>query len=920
MALENKKIVAKLFLVSLGFYFSTQETQGEKEKNQHSTIKKVTKQKRNSSKNTADKSTNTLSDQELSYREIKDQNVSSEITDTLTSQENTDETTNNSQDVKSDSIISPSYLPTTIDFTKRLSLHDEHRKINEINVSGNIIISKDSIINSSPLKVGDEFSSNYTATMIKNLYKLGYFHQVKVYAAPVGKDKINLLISVQEKPKLKDVTFVGNKAISEKDLKAELKVDKISTLIQGEIKALIVKLKKYYRKKNFHHAQITADLKHDLDGRVSVEFTIKEGKKSYLNRISFKGNKRISGKKLRRAIFSKEDWILGLLDHSGTYNPEMSEGDKYMIEELYKNHGFIQAKVTDTLIEQNPVTQDYHITYTIQEGDRYRIKAVNVQGNHLVSEDRLRAIIPICEGQYYSLENIRSALENLRLIWGEHGYIFADIEPSIETDEKTKLVTISFNSDLKEQVYLNRLTVRGNTKTRDKVIRRNILLNEGELITNIFMEISKSSVSRLGYFDPKNGVNWKTIRIDNAHADLDLVLQEIKTGYFNMNLSFGGSPTNRNSPQTGLSFSCSAGDRNFVGSGVDLSTSADISSKYSSLTTTATNPWMFDKPIKGIANAYIKSSEYDDQIDIAQEAPLERIVGGIVGLGYVSKLLGGINVDGNVSAERITYNSKIKAAQKFNKADQTIAQILLDKNFQTGNQISFIGSLTQDLRNGIAFPTNGHQWKWFTQLTVPGWNSRCNTPHLETGPNRNACFNYFKSELDVTWYTPLINEHDLVLCIHANMGIIKPFKGKDAPWKAFYHMGGPTTIRGYLYGQVGPTWKTDSIGATKGFCANVEFIVPLSSNLNTRGVIFYDGGAGWDTPYFNEFSQAAKDAGLSFQKAFSNNNFVYRHSVGIGIRIKSPTPLQVDFGIKLNPSKLFKNELTQMHLNMVHEF
>ena len=920
MALENKKIVAKLFLVSLGFYFSTQETQGGKEKNQHSAIKKVTKQKTSNTKNTSNKSINLPPDQETFNKDLQDLSISNEPEKAQTNQENKD-ANNASQEIKSsDLTISPNSLPTTIDYTQRLSLHDAHRKINAINVSGNVIISKDSIINSSPLKIGDEFSANYTATMIKNLYKLGYFHQVKVYAAPIDDDKVNLLISVQEKPKLKDITFVGNKAISEKDLKAELKVDKISTLIQGEIKALVVKIKKYYRKKNFHHAQITSELKPDQEGRVSLEFTIKEGKKSYLNRISFKGNKRVSSKKLRRAIFSKEDWILGLLDHSGTYNPEMSEGDKYMIEELYKNHGFINAKVTDTSVEQNKITQDYHITYTIQEGDRYRIKAVNIEGNHLVSEDRLRAIIPICEGQYYSLESIRSALENLRLIWGEHGYIFADIEPSIETDEKAKLVTVSFNSDLKEQVYLNRLTIRGNTKTRDKVIRRNILLNEGELITNIFMDVSKSSVSRLGYFDPKNGVNWKTIRIDNTTADLDLVLQEIKTGYFNMNLSYGGSPTNRNSPQTGISFSCSAGDRNFVGSGVDLSTSADISSKYSSLTTTATNPWMFDKPIKGIANAYIKSSEYDDQIDIAQNAPLERTVGGIVGLGYVSKLLGGINVDGTVSAERITYSSKIEAAQKFNFADRTIAQILLDKNFQTGNQISFIGSLTQDLRNGIAFPTQGHQWKWFTQLTVPGWNSRCSTPHLSTGSNRNACFNYFKSELDVTWYTPLINEHDLVLCIHANMGIIKPFKGKDAPWKAFYHMGGPTTIRGYLYGQVGPTWKTDSIGATKGFCANVEFIVPLSSNLNTRGVIFYDGGAGWDTPYFNEFSKAAKDAGLSFQKAFSNNNFVYRHSVGIGIRIKSPTPLQVDFGIKLNPSKLFKNELTQMHLNMVHEF
>nr|MBP7854600.1 BamA/TamA family outer membrane protein [Candidatus Babeliales bacterium] len=170
------------------------------------------------------------------------------------------------------------------------------------------------------------------------------------------------------------------------------------------------------------------------------------------------------------------------------------------------------------------------------------------------------------------------------------------------------------------------------------------------------------------------------------------------------------------------------------------------------------------------------------------------------------------------------------------------------------------------------------------------------------------------------WYTPLINEHDLILCLHGNFGWVHPFCGKDVPWKNLYHVGGPTSIRGYTYGQVGPTWKEDSLGATKAFFLNVEFIVPLSSDLNTRGVIFYDGGAGWDTPYLNEFSAAARDVGVSFEKDFSNNNFFYRHSVGIGVRIKSPTPLQVDFGIKLNPSKKFKDHLTEMHLSMEHSF
>lgn len=826
----------------------------------------------------------------------------------------------------SDSTVKDSkpHYPETIDYAKRLDIHEEHRKIRDIHVTGNVVISKNSILNRLSQKIGDVFSVNYTATMIKNLYHLGYFHQVQIYAEPIGEDLVDLHVVLKEKPKLKEVLFVGNKAISEKDLKTELNVEKIPTIEKEELKAYINKIKKYYRKKNYHQVQVKAQLINSEDGRVSIEFTITEGKKSYLNRLSFKGNKSIPSKKLKKAIFSKEDWILGMLDHAGTYNPEMVEGDKAMIEEAYKNNGFINAKVTNAELEQDPNSGHYHITYHIHEGDRYRIKDIQIEGNDVVSEQRLRQILPIQEGQFYAVDNLRTSIENLRMLWGEHGYLFADIEPNIDVHEEDKTVSISFNSDLKDQVYLNRLTIRGNKKTRDKVIRRQILLDEGAMITNQKMELSKACVGLLGYFDPRNGVNWKTTRLDSTHADLDLMLQEVKTGSFSANLKFGGSPTNRQSPDTGLTFSTSFGDKNFMGSGIAIANSIEIAKQYRAFNGSLSNPWMFDRPIRGALNGFIKSSEFADQVDIAEEAPYERAIGGDICLGYVTKLLGGILADSRIHIEKITYPQKISAAKRLGSNDMTIAQLLLDKNFQSGNQVSFIGTLNQDRRNGLAFPTNGYQWNFLAQYTIPGWKQSplditdCNA--CAAGPRQMATFNYFKLEVDTSYYTPLINEHDLVLCLHGRAGIVSPFKCKDIPFRELYHIGGPDSVRGYTYGQVGPQWKGNSLGATKAFYLNVEFIVPITSDLNTRGVIFYDGGAGWDTPYKDEFSQAARNAGLCFEENFENNNFFYRHSVGIGVRLKSPTPLQVDFGIKLNPSKKYRKHLTEMHLNMEHSF
>jgi len=813
-------------------------------------------------------------------------------------------------------------LPTKVNPEQRLALHEAKRTINAIHVQGNKVISNDAILNTIPVKVGDQFNANLTSSMIKNLYKLGYFHQIKIFADPMDDDKLDLYVVVEEKPKVNMFIFIGNKAVSEKDLKEHLAVETITTFAQEELKPFITKIKKFYHKKNYHNVEVTAKIIQETEHTVAVEFTIKEGKKSYLNRISFKGNKHIPGKKLKRIIYSQEDWLFSFINRGGVYNAEMMEGDKYMIEDIYRNNGFINAKVVNVQVDKDPATTNYHIIYTVHEGDRYRIKDIEIAGNDIVPTQRLRAVLPLYPGQIYSSENLRTSLENLRMIWGEYGYIFADIEPDVSVDDEHKTVSIHFNTDIKDQVYLNRIAIRGNKKTKDKVIRRQILLEEGAMITNQKMEVSKACVGLLGYFDPKNGVNWKTTRIDDTHADLDLMLTEVKTGSFSTNVSFGGTPGRAQTPTTGLSANISFGDKNFLGSGIALAVSSDVSQRYKSIQGSISNPWLFDRPIRGSLAGFIKASEYDDQINIAEHPPLERVVGGVAGIGYVTKLLGSVILDGKIHVENISYSNHVKAASRFNSGDQFIAQVLLNKYFQEGNQVSLIAAFSQDKRNGSVFPTNGYQWNWFTQWSFPGWKYRINREAecQKSRPETCSEFNYIKSEIDVSWYTPLIGEHDLILCVHGNLGIVHPFRGKDIPWKNLYHIGGPQTIRGYLYGQVGPTWKDDSLGASKAFFVNVEFIIPVSANLNTRAVIFYDGGAGWDTPYKREFVEAARRVGLSFEKDFANNNFFYRHSVGVGVRMKSPSPFQVDFGIKLNPSKKYRKHLTEMHFSMDHSF
>lgn len=820
-----------------------------------------------------------------------------------------------------DDIATPKKYPDSINLEERLNLHEAKKTISAIHVDGNKIISQDAILYKIPVKVGDIFNVHQTATIIKNLYQMGYFHQIKVYAQPLEDGTIALHIVIQEKPKLNNVSFVGNKAISEKDLKEKLETEKILSLSQQELKPLIVKIKKLYHQKNYHNVDVQAKLTPDKDNTTAVEFTITEGKKTFLNRISFKGNKHIQSKRLRHIIHSQEDWILSFVNRAGVYNSEMIEADKYMIEELYRNNGFINAKVVDVAVEQDAQTTNHHITYTIHEGERYRVDKISFKENDVLTQEQLKRVIPLQEGQIFSGELLRNSMDNLRILWGEYGYIFADIDPNVSIDDDNKTISIVFEADTKEAVYLNRITIKGNKKTRDKVIRRQILLEEGALITNQKMEVSKACVGLLGYFDPKNGVNWKTTRLNSKLADLDLIVNEVKTGSFNANLSYGGTPGKGDTPEKGLSANVSFGDKNFLGLGLGVATSVDISQRYKSVQGSIYNPWLFDRPIRGSVALFAKSSEYMDQINFAENAPIERKIGGELSVGYVSTFLNHVHIDGKLIAENIKYSGKLKASQRFNKADQFIADVLLRKYFQEGNQISLIATIGKDTRNGTAFPNHGYQWNWATQWSIPGSRQPvCHDKQDDANKIFNGNFHYIKTDFDVSWYTPLIGEWDLVLCLHAKLGLSHPINGGTIPWSYLYHIGGPDSIRGYLYGQVGPTWKEDSLGAKKAFYWNVEFIIPITSNLNTRAVIFYDGGTGWDTPYKNEFIKKAREVGLDFEKDFIGNHFFYRHTVGVGVRLKSPTPLQVDFGIKLNPSKRFRRHLTEMHLSMEHSF
>jgi outer membrane protein insertion porin family len=770
-------------------------------------------------------------------------------------------------------------------------------------VEPNKYVTDEAILSCIPYREGEQYDRTKTSIGIQNLFELeepiAYFQDVKIMGEYPNSDEIILHIITCEKPELETIKYEGNKKVSCDDIEEKLHLNDIHALNENDKDLITLQLKKIYKDKNFHLAEIDVQLEKKANHKVDLIIKIKENVKSLIKRVHFKGNENISSKKLRNIIFTREDWILSLLDKSGTYKKEAVETDKRIIENHYKTNGFLTATVNNVDIKMDPKTKQYDVIFNVVEGDQYTIKSVKAEGNNICPEDFIVSRLPVQQGQLYSVKTLRDSIEALRLLWGKYGYAFADIEPLVVPNDKDKTVTIDFHSDLGNKIYINRINILGNNKTKDKVIRRKITLREGCLISTPDMENSKDRVESLSYFDPRDGVIWKTNRIDEKWADLDLIVKEAKTGRAGIDFTSGGSPTDRKSNSSSFKFGAYVTDPNWMGSGVSFSTSAHWSKQEWDMNFNLSDNWFLDRPLFSDIDINVIKSDYTDQLKSVNDFE-QRIISAYYGLGFVTSPKAWVNDTSFVwrtGIEKITQTAAPTVDNK-NAEGATSMQKILNKMFQPGKVITFEQKIARDLRNSSIHPSNGLQWSLGYKLGHGLQESK---------------YGYARMEFEASYYTPIIAPRQLVLGLHGFVGLIgKTGKNKTLPYRELFHVGGQASVRGFDYGQIGPMYMGDSIGAKKAFFWNAELVFPISQDFSMKGAFFYDGGAGWDTPNLSEISQTLQD------KFLKNNKFEYRHSVGIGLRMLKPQPVKIDWAFKLDKKKGEKSH--ELHLSAYREF
>jgi len=723
------------------------------------------------------------------------------------------------------------------------SAYADGEKIIDVVVRGNRRVESSAILNATAIKAGDTLDSNLTDADIRSIYKLGQFQDVQVTSEP-GSTGLIVVYSVIEKPIVRDVRFEGNKELKPEKLQEGLPVRNNAIFSQKDLDKAIAKLKKQYQDEGYYLVAIEPVVEQRSPTEYQVTFKITEGKKILISSIHFEGATAFSARKLRGVMETKQEWFMSWLTNAGTYKEEVLKNDALLIADHYMNNGYINVKVGEPVIKLAEDQKSLVVAISITEGDQYRIAGIAFKGDILYPENELRKKLKTEQGEVFNRANLRADIGTLTDMTADKGYAFNNVTPQTTPNIEKKTMDLTFDVEKGELVHIERISIAGNAKTRDKVARREMRLMEGSLYSATGFKRSKQNLMNTGYFEEANVATAKGSSADKLNINVDL--KEKPTGAF----TIGGGYSSLD----GLLFQGSISQSNFLGLGLKANASAAIGGSSNTYSIGLSDPYFLDTKWTLGGDIYRSEREYDDYSI--------RRTGGDIKAGYpISDFIGTFWM----------YKYEIKDIY-----DVTNLAILENpeyySEFQPGQTTtsSIYASITHNNTDFRFDPSTG----------------MVNTLSLEYaglgGTNK-----YVREVLDNTFYYPLWWK--FVISTKLVVGSIQQAGAEIPPDEKFY-LGGIGSLRGYESRSVSPyknvTLSDGSVsrlnlGGEKELFGNVEIKFPLLPEAGLKGVVFFDYGNAWSD------GLTPPDIQMSY---------------GWGIRWASPMgPLRLEYGIPINP-------------------
>ncbi|MCC6276562.1 MAG: outer membrane protein assembly factor BamA [Oligoflexia bacterium] len=703
-------------------------------------------------------------------------------------------------------------------------------QVSRITVTGNKKIEADAIKVKLKSKVGEPFDRDSVRQDVQSVYDMGYFYNVQVERQVTGAG-IELTYQVTEKPSIVEVTFKGNDRIDKDDLEEAAQLKSYTILDHNKLRETVDKLNKLYEEKGFFLARIKYRLE-DVkpNEEVRVVFDIKENDKVRVKKVTFLGNRALTDTKLKGAMQTQEGGFFSWISGSGSYKQDVFDRDVSILNYLYFNEGYVQVKIDRPQVYVSPDKKSISITIRVEEGEQFNVGKVDFAGDLLFTRDELYEATEIHKSTVFVYETLQKDLKSLQFKYGDLGYAFANIIPKTQVREKERLVDITFEIEKGQLVYFGSIIVTGNSKTRDKVVRRELKIKEGELYNETRKRKSEENVKRLGYFSEV--IFNSSTPVENSNVlNLDIQVKERSTGTLNIGAGF--------STATGFLFNGSVSQANLFGKGQSLGISLNLTEKGQLYNLSFTEPYFNDTEWSVGFDLYKRDSD----IGSYQEHKL----GGDIRFGHPI---------GEYWNAYLTYKLENTDIGVLDGIDKT----LFNDTYVDGVTSSITGSVVYDRRNDRWSPTSGG----FASLAVEHAPSVLGSKKLFT-----------KALANVRYYQELF--WGLVFRNNLNYGLIFAPPGSEVAFNELFLLGGPYSLRGYSSFTIGkkryaccrPVSSSSPnglypivYGGTQEVFYQGEIEFPLITEAQIKGVVFYDIGQAEDAIILPELRQ---DVGFGFR-------------------------------------------------------
>jgi outer membrane protein insertion porin family len=750
---------------------------------------------------------------------------------------------------------------------------------------------------------------------LKALIETGLFQDVRI-STPGGR----VLVTVVENPVIGKVAFEGNKKVKDEQLSAEIQSKPRGTLSRPMVQSDAQRIAEIYRHSGRYDVHVTPEIIEQPNNRVDLVFTITEGGKTGVKSIEFVGNQAYSSYRLKDIIKTRESNLLSFLGGADVYDPDRVEADRDLIRRFYLKHGYADVQVVAALTEYDPDKKGFLVTFKIEEGVQYRVASVKFEssistldGNSLASFSRVSI------GSTYNAESLEKSIEEMQIEASRRGYAFAIVRPRGDRNFEAHTVSITYAIDEGPRTYIERINIRGNTRTRDYVIRREFDIAEGDAYNRALVDRAERRLKNLDFFK-----NVKITSEPGSSSDrviLIVDLEEKSTGDFSV--SGGYSTTD------GALAEVSISERNFLGRGLFAKAAVTYGQYARGLSLSYVDPYLLDYRValgldafyrQQLANNYISYGTttvgFSPRLGFALREDLSLQIRYSIYQQTISLPSYLANCNNNPNNPSLPFNPSPAFVNAFGAMGATDptgvglwcysdgeASLPVRKELASGHTLtSSVGySLNYNTLDNNKNPTDGLLIDWKQDFAGVGGD-----------------VTYLKSAIDAKYFTPLVA--DIVGLIHVQSGILNKVGSNELRMLDQFQMG-PNLVRGFAPNGIGPRdinpyGTMDALGGTKYWGASMELQMPfwfLPKEVGLKGAVYADAGGLYDyqgptnwaltgevnTPGCIRPTNNPPNPGTCLGLQYDTGNTV-RSSVGVGLIWASPFgPLRFDYAVPL---------------------